>query len=149
VIAKGTEITFTAVGSTGEWIPRTVDDVRQGAITAMSRYVDVTSLGVARDSGGFIGERSLWDYGYTATGRFKTRVDHGGSAELSHIVRDAFLTSSGEIPTVALKGYDKDQAIGPSPGGTDTPNESFKWGLLIILGLVAVTATGVFVAKRG
>jgi len=142
MIAAGTAITLTVKGSTGEWIPRTVDDVRQGAINSMSAYVTVESVGVTRKSTSIF--RELWDYGYDATVRIRTRVAHNSIDDIIGIVRSAFESSTGETPTVTADGFGFPQSGGT--GGTNENPSMFGIGLGVF-GLAAI-AVAIFVWKK-
>jgi len=146
MIATGTRIEFDVRGSVGEFLPRTVDDVRQLAINSMSPYVTVESVSLSRTDNAFW--REYWDWGYTSVTRVRTVHDHASISDLVLIVRNAFTTASGEIPTVTANGYSESgvQDSEGQPGGTSEPQSS--WLGLGIFGLAAI-AVAVFVAKRG
>jgi hypothetical protein len=142
-IAAGTRVEFDVRGSVGEWLPRTVDDVRQGATNFMSAYVTVESIGLSRTDNAFW--REYWDWGYTANVRIRTRYSHASIDDLLKIVADGFQSAAGEIPTVTANGYTPDQGTSYQPGGTQEPSSTGQW---MLFGLAAI-AVAVFVLKRG
>lgn len=146
MIAKGTRIRFDVRGSAGEWLPRTVDDVRQIAINSMSAYVTVESVGLTRTDNALW--REYWDWGFTADVSVRTLYDHASIADVVLIVREAFKLASGETPTVTAIGYPETgaQPGGYQPGGTkEPPPNTLSW---MLFGLAAI-AVAVYVAKRG
>lgn len=140
MIAKGSRLQFEVRGSVGEWLPRTVDDVRQQAINSMSAYVTVESCSLLRTDNAFW--REYWDWGYTAQVTVRTRSDHNALEDVTAIVSSAFQTASGEIPTVTPPGQQGSEC---QPGGTCEPSNKIGFALF---GLAAI-AVAVFVAKRG
>ncbi|HJR08437.1 MAG TPA: hypothetical protein VJ842_14340 [Pyrinomonadaceae bacterium] len=150
IIKKGTRIRWTAIGQTSAVFDTpSVEELRSAAIAFIDDYMTVNSLSVDRDSGGMFG---FGEYGYTATIETTTRVDHGGIDGPLKVIRDAFEEAAGAVPTVSAMGYTPDQPIGPRPGGTneeEKPSILPSLGTFVLLALIAVTATAVFVAKRG
>lgn len=140
MITRGTMIEFTVQGSTGEWIPRTVDDVRSQAIAFMRPYFSVESVGVTRTSNAFF--REYWDFGYDANVRVRTLSDHSGIAELTKIVADAFTYAAGEPATAQAPAYERAPFPGGQPGGTTEPASSSLFGL----GLFGLAAIAVAIA---
>jgi hypothetical protein len=136
MIPKGTELTFTAIGSTGEWIPRSPDDVRSGVIRALSDWGGVSSVSITVTSGlPIIGSR--WDWGYTSVVRLTTRYAHGSIADLEAIVRGAYHAWTGEIPTVSTRGFStQDPAVDDTRPGVALP---------IMLTVIGVVGVAVFV----
>lgn len=144
MISRGTSIEFTVQGSTGEWIPRTVDDLRSNAIDEMSADFVVNSVGITRTSNSIF--REYWDWGYSANVRATTIADHAGIAELIKVVSDAFASASGEPCTVQATGYGAGAYPSGQPGGTTEPRT--PWGLgLGVFGLLAI-AVAIVVWKK-
>jgi hypothetical protein len=128
-------IEFTVQGSTGEWIPRTVDDVRSQAIAFMTPYFVVESVGVTRTSNAIL--REYWDFGYDANVRVRTLRDHSGIVELTKIVADAFTYAAGEPATAQAPAYERAPYPGGQPGGTTEPPSAAFFGLGLF-GLAAI-----------
>jgi hypothetical protein len=99
-IHNGDTLTFTAVGKVGEYLPRTVDSVRQGAIDGLTPFFDVESVNISAPS--FLNDpfHIVTNWGYTATIRATVQADYGDVRDVDSIVAHAFYDAAGEVPTV-------------------------------------------------
>jgi len=143
-IMAGTSVQFEINGSTGEWIPRTEDDVRSMAVRSLSQYGVVTSLTIVRQSSRMLAP--FWDWRYRADLRMTTKYGHAKIEDLNAIVRAAFWDATGEPPTVTSPTYGQIQGTGVEDESPDPTNKLLGFGAVTI---VAAVAVAVFVLKRG
>jgi hypothetical protein len=101
-IHNGDVLTFTAVGKTSEYWPRTADGVRSDALDSLTPFFEVESLNIKTASA--LGDPVHFvlgvNWGYTATIRAKVRADYGDVRDVDSIVAHAFYEAGGEVPTV-------------------------------------------------
>ena len=143
-IPANRSIDFDIQGSTGEWVPRTVDDVRSEAIRALNYYGTVEALTVTKLSSRLLAP--LWDWTYSASLRLRTRYSHADIGDLNAIVAGAFYSASGEPATVTSSSYGQIQGPGVSD---ESPSQLPALLGVSSITIVAAVAVAVFVAKRG
>lgn len=144
-INANTAVQFIVQGSTGEWVPRTPDDVRSNAVAAMSRYGTVLSLTINKEAGRLpISGIDLWDWRYTATGTLRTSYSHASLEDVRSIIAGAFWGAAGEQVTVSFPGYGEIAGAGVSE-----PSSENKYLTVGAITIVAAVGVAVFVLKRG
>lgn len=136
MVPAGTPISFQIAGDTGQWLPRTVADVRKDALDALSPDFDVITLAIVRTASLTDDPLNLyyWEWPYTATLDASPRSDYGDIRDVDQVVAHAFYLGAGQVPTVTAPGYGEP---------TDTNPESQPPGVtglfrLAVVGLIAV-----------
>lgn len=144
-VSAGQRIRFTVAGSTGEWAPRTTDDVRSQAIAILSQYGVMNTLTITKLSSR-LPVVDLWDWRYTADGVLTTKYAHNSIEDVRSILFSAFWNAAGEQPTIALPDYGEIQG----PGVNDDTGVSVNKLLGVSsFTIIAAIAVAVFVLKRG
>ncbi len=143
-INAGTQITFEINGSTGEWIPRTPDDVRSAVIGELSYYGTVESLTIVKESSRLLAP--LWDWRYSARLVIRTNFGHASINDLNAVIAAAFWTAAGEPATVTSPQYGQVQGSGIIDNSPDATTALLGVGSFTIIAAVAVA---IFVLKRG
>lgn len=135
MIAAGTTITFTAKGTTGQWLPRTVAGVRQDVIDGLTPFFDVLTV-VFDTKDSIVPFYNVANWGYTATIRATVRADYGDVRDVDSIVAHAFYDAAGDLPTVSAAGYEQAQ-------GEEDQRTGFSLTTALVLGVVAIVAIAV------
>lgn len=143
-INAGTRVRLVVQGSTGEWVPRTPDDVKSNVINALSYYGMVQPFTLVKESSRFLAP--LWDWRYTAALTLTTTFGHAKIEDIKAIVATAFHGAAGEPAIVAAIDY----------GDTTTPDviDNTPDPTTALLGVgsftvIAAVAVAVLVFKRG
>lgn len=146
-VNANTAVQFIVQGSTGEWVPRTPDDVRSAAIANLSKYGTVRPLTITKESSRLpLSAIDLWDWRYTASGTLTTRYSHASLEDVRKIVAGAFWQAAGEPVTVSFPGYSEIAGEGVRDTSPDVTNKLLSVGAITIIAAVGVA---VFVWKRG
>lgn len=134
MVRNGQTITFDVQGSTGAYLPRTVNGVRQAAIDALTPFFSVQDVSIASSS--FLSDPlhslSLWPY--RATVRATVQADYADIRDVDSIVANAFYQAAGELPTVTANGYEASQGSADNRGGLSLTGAI----TLAAVGLVAI-----------
>ena len=139
MIRNGDTHTFTAVGKVGEYLPRTVEMVRQGAIDGLTPFFDVESVNLKTDT--FLNDplHVVTNWGYIATVRATVKADYADIRDVDSIIAHAFYNAGGELPTVTAD-IERSQ---------DPPRTDRGLSLTGAIALVAVALVAVAVIKVG
>jgi hypothetical protein len=154
-IPAGKELEFIANGRCATLLTTFASDVRAEVTEILSdRGWVVTSSVVIPKSNERLGN---WDY--RAEIRAKSPVDHARVQDMEAVVVNAFWQACGTPPTVNTEGYTRQGTPADNPSFFPMPWEDRDkdgkpdglagLGTFILIALVLITATGVFVAKRG
>lgn len=116
MVNAGTSITFTVKGITGNFLPRTVAQVKANAIDDLTPYFDVTD--VTLDTSSIVSDplHAISEWPYTAHVRLTTRVAYGDVRDVDAIVAHAFYDATGEMPIVTADGFEAGQGSDASSG---------------------------------
>ncbi len=147
-IAANTRIRFIVIGRCETALTTFSEDVRakvQSILSAKgwrvySSLVQVTSSSLVP---GVRVER-LGDWDYRAEIETSSPTAHASIEDVISVVNGAFWSACDSQPTTSARGYTTQSEPRPPSAPPSVP-----WWAIGILALVAVTATGVFVAKRG
>lgn len=145
-IPANKEITYIAEGRCVTLFTTFASDVRAAVqATLTARGMTVRSSMIAPKSNERLGD---WDYRAEIIARSSSA--HARIEDLESIVRGALWEAAGSPPTVTAQGYNSQRTPAGNPG-IPTPFGEGGGGLAVfaLVALVLVTATGVFVAKRG
>lgn len=149
MLNSGTRITVFAEGATttnywGNPLGFRPEALQTGVTDILAKKFTVHSVSVMPRSSVVLG----WlGWPYRAEVILTTRIGYANANDAAAIVANAFYQIGGSVPGVCVDGYGP-CALKPSVDDSKTPSQ-LGFGAMIILGLVAITATGVFVAKRG
>lgn len=119
MIAAGSTLTLDVKGTAGQWIPRTVAELRAVVIDALTPFLHVYDVSVTRES--FLSDPEnlfYWNWPYVAVVTVQTRQDHGKSEDVASIVAHAFYNGAGTLPSVTVRGFGPQQ----QPDITTGPN---------------------------
>lgn len=149
MIAANTRIRFVVIGRCENTLTTFSEDVRakvNSILSAKGWRVYSSAVQVLSTSlvPGVRVER-LGDWDYRAEIEASSPSAHATIEDVISVINGAFWQACSAQPTTSAKGYTT-QAEPPKTPGTGS---GLPWWVLGILALVAVTATGVFVAKRG
>lgn len=150
MIAKGTRLTIFAEGATTtemRAIAGLTPAILHNEVMAIleKRFV-VHSISIMPRSLIWFGYQS-WPY--RAEVVVTTSIAYARADDAASIVANAFYQSAGSTPHACVDGYGPCE-LKPSVDPSYQPDSGFgKWAAFGVIALVAVTATGVFVAKRG
>lgn len=142
-IAANTRIKFIVIGRCETLLTTFASDVRSAVNARLAdRGWTVFSSVIVPGSNERFGD---WDY--RAEISVSSPVAHASIDDLISVIRGVFWEEAGGYPTVSAQGY---TSQGEQPAPTPLiPNFGSGIGAWILIALVLVTATGVFVAKRG
>lgn len=150
MLNKGTRIKVLAEGATTPEIRLiaglTPEVLHNEVMGILEKKFVIHSVSIMPRSSVWFGYAS-WPY--RAEIDLTTRVSYAQPDDAASIVANAFYQSAGALPSACVDGYGPcaiRPAVDPSQ---EPPSEFSKWAVWIVIALVAVTATGVFVAKRG
>jgi len=139
MISAGRTITFAVAGDTGQWVPRTVADVRKDVIDALSPSFDVITLMINR-TGGFSDDPInlyYWEWPYTAELTARPRSDYGDIRDVDALVAHAFYLAGGQMPTVTATSEGEapqDNAETEPPG----IGSLIKWAVIGAIALAVI-----------
>ena len=140
MLPAGTTLTFDVKGTAGQWIPRTVADVRAGVIDSLTPHAHVYDVSLTRES--FLSDPEnlyYWAWPYVAVVTLQSRMTYAHSDDLASIVAHAFYSAAGALPTVTARGYGPQQTPDVITGTT-------VFGSLGLVVVLAVVAAGVWFA---
>lgn len=135
MIAAGTTLTLDVQGSTGQWIPRTVDEVRAIVLDALSLHFEVYDASFTRQT--LLADPEnlyYWNWPYVAVVTLQTREAYAESADVGSIVAHAFYTGAGTMPTVTTRGSGPQQL--PSSTYTGLSSTTLLFGALALAAVV-------------
>ena len=116
MVKAGSVITFTVIGTTGEYLPRAVGSVRAKVIDGLTPFFDVADVSFSTASLLADPFHSFINWPYTATVRATVRADYGDIRDVDSIVAHAFYNASGNVPTVTSAGLEPGQVGNTSTG---------------------------------
>ncbi len=143
-IAANVTITYQAEGRCVTLLTTFASDVRAKVNQILAdRGWTVQSSMIAPKSNERLGD---WDYHAEIIARSPSA--HASIRDMESVIRGALWEAAGAPPTVTADGYSSQRSPSPNPGYT--PNGDWSGvAAFVLVALVLVTATGVFVAKRG
>lgn len=121
-------------------------DLQSGVMDILEKKFTVHSVSVMPRSNVYIGYLS-WPYRGEVI--LTTKVAYAKADDVASIVANAFYQVAGALPGACVDGYGQCAVeLKPSVDESKAPSE-LGWMGFALIALVAITATGVFVAKRG
>lgn len=152
MVNKGTRLTIYVEGATTKtWLNPAgfqPSDLQNGVMDILTKKFVGVTVSVMPRSSVYIGYLS-WPY--RGEVHLTTTVAYGNADDAASIVANAFYQVGGALPGACVDGYGKCSIeLPPSVDPSKEPTSPFSgWMIFAVVALVAVTATGVFVAKRG
>jgi hypothetical protein len=149
MVNKGTRLTIYAEGATttnywGNPLGFRPEALQTGVYDVLAKKFTVHSVSVMPRSSIALG----WlGWPYRAEVIVTTSVAYASADDAASIVANAFYQIGGSVPAACVDGYGPCD-IKPAVDESKKPSQ-IGWMTFALIALVAVTATGVFVAKRG
>lgn len=135
-------ITFDVQGTTGAYLPRSVDSVRQVVIDNLTPFFDVQDVTMQTDAFTSDPFHYISNWPYKAVVRVVTRDSYADVRDVDSIVAHAFYEGAGELPTVTARGLEAGQ------GDPDKKVGGFSIQTLLILAVVVIVAFAVIEVAR-
>lgn len=121
MVPAGTMLTLDVKGTAGQWIPRTVAEVRSQVVNALTPNFHVFDVTLDRPS--LLSDPEnlyYWAWPYTGVVTLQTQEPYGSPTDVASIVAHEFYGAGGSVPTVTVQGYGpqqgKDKETGPGLG---------------------------------
>jgi len=149
MVPANTTFTLDVKGTAGQWLPRTVAELRASVIDSLTPFMHVYDVSVTRDS--FLSDPEnlfYWAWPYVAVVTVQTRVGYADVDDVASIVAHAFYSGGGRVPTVTVRGTGPQQ----NPDDVRGPGLFGSLTTVAVLGivLIAVWAVAPYVrAMRG
>lgn len=139
MINAGQTLTFDVKGTAGQWIPRTVAELRAQVIDSLTPFLHVYDVSVTRES--FLADPEnlyYWAWPYVAVVTVQTRIAYASADDVASIVAHGFYNGGGTLPTVTTRGYGVQQL----PDVTTGPS---LFGSVTGVALLALLAAGLWI----